>query len=39
MTGAEFVRRRRNKNIAIGLAIAFVYVLFFVITLVRMGGQ
>ncbi len=39
MSGTEFVRRRRNKNLAIGLAIAGVYVLFYVITLVRLGGQ
>jgi hypothetical protein len=39
MSGAEFVRRRRAKNIAIGATIAFLYVLFFVITLVRLGGQ
>lgn len=39
MSGAEFLRRRRTKNIAIGATIAFVYVLFFIITLVRLGGQ
>ena len=39
MSGAEFVRRRRNKNVAIGATIAFLYVLFFIITLVRLGGQ
>jgi hypothetical protein len=39
LSGAEFVRRRRAKNIAIGGLIAFLYVLFFVITLVRLGGQ
>jgi hypothetical protein len=39
MTSAEFLRRRRNKNIAIGGTIAFLYVLFFIITLVRLGGQ
>jgi hypothetical protein len=39
LTAAEFIRRRRTKNIAIGAAIAFVYVLFFIITIVRMGGN
>jgi len=39
MSGSEFVRRRRTKNIAIGATIAFLYVLFFIITLVRLGGQ
>lgn len=38
MNVAEFLRRRRAKNIAIGLTIAGVAVLFFVITIVRMGG-
>ena len=37
MSGAEFVRRRRTKNIAIGATIAFLYVLFFIVTLVQIG--
>jgi hypothetical protein len=38
MTGAEFLRKRRNKNIALGAALAGLYVLFYIITVVRMGG-
>ncbi len=38
MNAEEFLRRRRSKNIAIGLTIAGVAVLFFIITIVRMGG-
>jgi hypothetical protein len=33
----EFLRRRRAKNIAVGLAVAGFCLLFFVITIVRMG--
>jgi hypothetical protein len=39
MTADEFLRKRRTKNIAIGLTVAAVMVLFFVITIVRMGGH
>jgi hypothetical protein len=38
MSGAEFLRKRRSKNIAIALGIAALYVLFYVITVVRLGG-
>ena len=38
MTGAEFVRKRRTKNIAIALGIVALYVLFYVVTVVRLGG-
>jgi hypothetical protein len=38
LTGAEFLRKRRNKNIAIALGIAALYVLFYVITVVRLGA-
>jgi len=33
----EFARRRRAKNLAIGLAVAGLCLLFFLITVVRMG--
>ena len=35
----EWVRRRRTRSIAIGLALAALVVLFYVATLVRMGGN
>lgn len=38
MTAEEFFRRRRVKNIAIGLTVAGLAVLFFVITVVRLAG-
>lgn len=38
ITAAEFLRRRRNKNIAIAVGIVALYVLFYVITVVRLGG-
>jgi hypothetical protein len=38
MDADEFLRRRRAKNIALGLAIAGLAVLFFIITIVRIGG-
>jgi hypothetical protein len=34
----EFLRKRRAKNIAVGLTVAAMCVLFFLITIVRMGG-
>ena len=38
LTAAEFLRKRRNKNIAIALGIVALYVLFYLITVVRLGG-
>ena len=38
MTAEEFLRRRRMKNLAVGLAVAGLAVLFFVITVVRLMG-
>lgn len=38
MTAEEFLRRRRIKNLAIGLTVAGLAVLFFVITIVRLAG-
>ena len=32
---AEFTRRRRSRNIALGLTLAFFVALFYLITLVR----
>jgi hypothetical protein len=37
LTAAE--RARRGRNIALGLVLAGFAVLFFVMTLVRLGGQ
>lgn len=37
MADAEFERRRRAKNIAVGLTVAGFCALFFIITIVRMG--
>ena len=37
MTDVDFERRRRTKNIAVGFTVAGFCVLFFVITIVRMG--
>jgi hypothetical protein len=34
---SDAARRQRTKNIAIGLTVAAVCVLFFIITIVRMG--
>jgi type II secretory pathway component PulL len=39
LSGAEFRRRQRGKNWAIGLVVAGLSVLFFVITILRMGGH
>ena len=35
----DFYRKRRTKNIAIGLTVAGVCVLFFLITLIRLAGH
>jgi len=35
----DFKRARRGRNIALGLFLAFLVVLFFVMTMVRLGGQ
>ena len=37
-TGEIFRRRQKNKNIALGLAIGGLCILFYVISIVRMGG-
>ncbi|MEC8128615.1 MAG: hypothetical protein VXY13_02260 [Pseudomonadota bacterium] len=37
-TAEEMVRMRRSRNIALVAAIAGLAVLFFVMTIVRMGG-
>jgi len=37
-TADEMVRMRKSRNIALVLAIAGLAVLFFVMTIVRMGG-
>lgn len=34
---ALFVRRRRRRNIALGLALAALVILFYVLTFVKMG--
>jgi hypothetical protein len=34
---AEFRRRRKSRNIVLGLVLAFFVVLFYAITIVRMG--
>ncbi len=39
MTAEEFYRRRRTKNIAVGLTVAAFAVLFFVITIIRLSGH
>ena len=35
----EWERRRRKRSIAIGLALAALVVIFYVATLVRLGGN
>ena len=35
----EQQRSRRNRNIAIGLAIAFFVLLFYVVTIAKLGGH
>ena len=37
MTAEDFYRRRRAKNIAVGLTVAGLAILFFVITIVRLA--
>jgi hypothetical protein len=32
-------RQRRRRNLALGLGLGFLVVLFFVMTMVRLGGQ
>ncbi len=39
MTADEYFRKRRAKNIAIGLTVAGLAILFFVITVVRMAAH
>ncbi|WP_272914665.1 hypothetical protein [Aurantiacibacter rhizosphaerae] len=33
----EFIRRRKNRNVVIGLILAGFVILFYAITIVRMG--
>ncbi|MEG6508743.1 hypothetical protein V6C03_07150 [Methyloligella sp. 2.7D] len=35
----EFKRRRRRRSVAIAWALAALVVLFFIVTLVRLGGN
>lgn len=35
----EELRRRRRRSVALGLFLAFLAILFFVTTLVRLGGN
>ena len=37
--GNEIERQRRRRNLALGLGLGFLVVLFFVMTMVRLGGQ
>jgi hypothetical protein len=37
-TGRERARRLRSKNVALALALLALVVLFFIVSLVRMGG-
>jgi hypothetical protein len=39
VTSADFRRQRRAKNIAVGLAVVAVCILFYIITIVRLGGH
>jgi hypothetical protein len=36
---SPFERARRSRNVALGLVLAALVVLFFVMTMVRMGAQ
>lgn len=36
--GGNGARRRRGRNVALGLALAGVVALFYVITIVKLGG-
>ena len=38
MNGPEMRARRRNKNIALALVLVGLVVLFYVVTLVKLGG-
>lgn len=35
---AEFIRRRKSRNIVLGLVLGFFAVLFYAITFVKMGA-
>ena len=35
----EFKRRRKGRNIALGLVLGFFVLLFYFITIARIGGQ
>ncbi len=38
-SGADLRRKRRNKNLALALVLAVLVALFYLITIVRMGGS
>lgn len=38
MNSSEFRKRRRQKNIALALILAALVALFYVVTLVKLGG-
>lgn len=38
-SGADLRRRRRSKNLALALVLGALVALFYVITIVRMGGS
>jgi hypothetical protein len=35
----EFIKRRRTRSIALGLALGGLVVIFYVLTIVKMGGN
>ncbi|MHB1219393.1 MAG: hypothetical protein ACYC1L_14455 [Alphaproteobacteria bacterium] len=39
ISGADLRRRRRSKNLALALVLGVLVALFYVITIVRMGGS
>lgn len=39
LSDAEFVARRRKRSIALGLALGGLVVIFYVLTIVKMGGN
>ncbi len=38
-SGADLRRRRRSKNLALAIVLAVLVALFYVVTIVRMGGS
>ena len=39
LSDAEFVARRRKRSIALGLALGGLVLIFYVLTIVKMGGN